>query len=101
MNINSVLCKIRNKLESTKLEIVDIDDNIQLDNVGTYDAAKGTVNLVGFNPTSIDTGTELKVSVTPTNQSTIRPLRNYLIDIDLENSTTSSQIDYQETRVNL
>ena len=98
---NSVLCKIRNKLESTKLEIVDIDDNIQLDNVGTYDAAKGTVNLVGFNPTSIDTGTELKVSVTPTNQSTIRPLRNYLIDIDLENSTTSSQIDYQETRVNL
>ena len=65
------------------------------------DPVKGTFNLVGFNPTSIEGGTVLKISVVPTNQSTVRPLRNYVLDVDLDNSTTSSQIDYQETRVNL
>ncbi len=98
---NNVICTIRNKLSDTKLEIVDIDQNIQQDNVGSYDPVKGTVNLVGFNPTSIEGGTILKISVVPTNQSTVRPLRNYVLDVDLENSTTSSQIDFQETRVNL
>jgi hypothetical protein len=98
---DGVACTIRNKLNSNKLEIVDIDGQIKVDNVGSYTAETGTVSLVGFRPTSIEGGTEIKISVVPTNQGTIRPLRNYVLNIDDELSITSAQIDYQETRVTL
>lgn len=98
---NSLSCIIRNKLKSNKLEIVDIEGNIQVDNVGSYTPETGTVNIVGFNPTSIEGTSQVKISAVPTNQSTVRPLRNYILDIDTTNSITSAQIDYQETRLTL
>lgn len=98
---NSRTCFIRNKLSSNKLEIVDIDGNIQVDNVGEYNASNGTILLQGFNPSAIEAGSTLKISVVPTNQSTVRPLRNYILDLDAEVSFAQSQLDYQETRVTL
>ena len=39
----------------------------------------------------------LKISAVPANESTIRPLRNYVIDIDSGLSFAKAQIDYQNT----
>jgi hypothetical protein len=98
---NNLSCIIRNKLKSNKLEVVDIEGNIQVDNIGSYTPETGTVNIVGFNPTSIEGTSQVKISAVPTNQSTVRPLRNYILNIDTTNSITSAQIDYQETRLTL
>ena len=98
---NGKTCFIRNKLSSKKLEIVNIDGGVEVDNVGSYETGTGKVEIVGFKPTSIEGGTELKVSVVPTNQSTIRPLRNYIIDFDAGVSFAQSQIDNQNTKLAL
>ena len=98
---NGKTCFIRNKLNQKKLELVNIDGDVELDNIGEYDTGTGVVLLQGFNPVSVEGGSVLKVSATPTNQSTIRPLRNYIIDIDPELSFAQSQIDYQNTQLTL
>ncbi len=98
---NSRICFIRNKLSSTKLQIVNADGGIEVDNIGTYTPDTGVVRLEGFNPTSIEGGSELKISVVPANQSTIRPLRNYVLNIDTQLSTALAQIDYQNTQTSL
>ena len=94
-------CKIQNRLNSNKLEIVNLDGVVKVDNVGEYNDTTGTILIQGFNPTAITGGTELKISAVPVNQSTIRPLRNYIIDIDSEVLEATAQIDYQETRLTL
>ena len=98
---NGKTCFIRNKLNQKKLELVNIDGDVELDNIGEYDTGTGRVLLQGFNPVSIEGGSVLKVTATPTNQSTLRPLRNYIIDIDPELSFAQSQIDYQNTQLTL
>lgn len=98
---NGKQCKIQNKLNSTKLEVVNIDGVIEVDNVGQYTADTGTVLIQGFNPTAIEGGDQLKLSATPVNQSTVRPLRNYILDLDEEVSFSQAQVDYQETRLTI
>ena len=98
---NDKVALIRNKLNESKLQIVNPDGDVLLDNVGSYDAGAGIVNIVGFNPQSIEGATELKVSCVPSNQSTVRPLRNYLLDYDPNLSVCVAQIDYQETRLTI
>jgi hypothetical protein len=98
---NGKTCFIRNKLNQKKLELVNIDGDVELDNIGEYDTGTGKVLLQGFNPVSIEGGSVLKVTATPTNQSTLRPLRNYIIDIDPELSFAQSQIDFQNTQLTL
>ena len=97
---NGRTCSIRNVLNSNKLQIVDNDGTIQIDNIGSYDASTGTVSLVGFNPTALQ-GQLLQVSVIPANQSTIRPLRNFILDIDNVKSIPIAQLDFQNTLVTL
>ena len=94
-------CKIQNRLKSNKLEIVNLEGTVKVDNVGEYNDTKGTILIQGFNPTSITGGSQLKISAVPVNQSTIRPLRNYILDIDSEVIQATAQIDYQETRLTL
>ena len=94
-------CKIQNRLNSNKLEIVNLDGTVKVDNIGEYNDTTGTILIQGFNPTAITGGSELKISAVPVNQSTIRPLRNYIIDIDSEVLEATAQIDYQETRLTL
>ena len=97
---NNKVCSIKNALSLTKLQIVDNVGTVEIDNIGSYDALKGTVTLTGFNPFSITAGVNfLKVSCTPANQATIRPLRSYILDIDEGPSFASAQVDRQDTDV--
>lgn len=72
---------VRNKLGSYTLQIVDAVGNVLVANIGDYNPAQGTVNFKGF-PFDRSSGSIVKVNVMPANQSTIKPLRNYLFELD-------------------
>ena len=97
---NSKTCSIRSRFNSTVLEIVNTADGIEVDNVGQYNPSTGRIDLVGFNPTAIE-GDAIKISAKPANQSTIRPLRATVLDIDTVASKATAVLDYQETQVAL
>tara|TARA_B100001248_G_scaffold134304_1_gene100843 strand:- start:112 stop:1977 length:1866 start_codon:yes stop_codon:yes gene_type:complete len=97
---NSKTCTIRSKFNSTTLEIINTSEGVELDNIGSFDPKAGRVNLVGFSPTEV-TGGELKISVRPANESTIRPLRASVIDIDPAASKANAVLDYQEIQASL
>ena len=99
---NNRICTLRNKLNSTIMEVVDADSVPQINNVGSYNPVTGTVNLVGFSLTSIIGGmTYIRVSAVPANQSTISPLRNYILSLDTSRSFSSGSLDYGKTQVAL
>ena len=97
---NSQTCSIKNKLGTTKLQIVSIDGTIEVDNIGSYNNLSGVVSLTGFKPTAFE-GDAIDISITPANQSTIRPLRNYILDIDTTTSTSRAVLDFQNTVVSI
>lgn len=84
--------KIRNKLNSTKLEIVTLDGlTIIVDNVGSYDPAAGTLDLIGFKPDTVIGGVNfIKISVLPSNQSAIAPQREDILQFDEDPSFASA-----------
>jgi len=99
---NDKPCSIQNTLASNKLQIVDAIGQTIIDNIGSYDPDKGTISLVGFEPQQITTGNNfIKFSAVPANQGTIRPLRNYIINIDNDISFASGIIDRQTLQVSL
>ena len=101
-NTNGKACTIRNRLGSNILEVATADGEIVITNIGTYNPIKGSVNIVSLTPTSIiGAASYIKVSAIPANQSTVRPLRNYVLTLDTEKSFASAQIDYQDIRVTL
>jgi len=100
-SIAGISCFIRNRLKTNILEIVSVGGDIIKDNVGYYEEGSGIVQLEGFNPSTIDGGGELKVSVVPANQSTVAPLRNYTLNFDESLSSASAILDYQELQVTL
>ena len=94
---NGVLAKLECKLTTNTIQIVDFTSGeILVDNIGTFNSSNGVVNLVGFNPTAIR-GTDIRVTVRPANESTIRPLRGYILQIDNGVSAAAALIDNQET----
>lgn len=97
---NSQQCFLQNKLNSTKIQIVSVDGTVESDNIGTYNQDTGVVSLVGFKPSAID-GNFISITVTPANQNTIRPLRNYVLDIDQSTSTSRALLDFQNTQVSI
>ena len=97
---NSKPCTIRSRLNSSTLEIVSGEEGVEVDNVGSFDSKAGRVNLVGFNPTALEGG-EIKISARPANESTIRPLRASIIDIDTVASKANAILDYQEIQASL
>ena len=99
---NGKVCSIKNALNLTKLQIVNSIGEVEIDNIGSYEALTGTINLTGFAPTAITAGVNyIKLSVTPANQSTIRPLRSYILDLDEGPSFATSGVDRQQTDVTL
>jgi hypothetical protein len=93
-----VVGTIKNKLSSTALQIVDLQGNILLDNIGSYNPIAGTVDIVAFEPTQIITGQPYLIfSVTPENDSYIKPLRNYILRLDTAKSSATATIDRQTT----
>lgn len=97
---NSQTCFIKNQGSSTKLQVVSVDGTIEVDNVGSYNAVSGIISIVGFKPSSFE-GSSISLKATPANQSTIRPLRNYVIDIDTALSSSRAILDYQNTSVSI
>ena len=93
-------CFIQNQLNSNKLQIIGSGGNVVQDNVGSYERLTGIVNIRGFRPTAFE-GSQIKVSATPANESTIRPLRGYILGIDTALSVASGIIDTQNTAVTL
>jgi len=91
------LCTIRNQLSSTKLQVVDIDDNVVVDNIGLYYPQTGRVNIVGFAPTAISVGSQIQLTTIPANQSTVKPLRNYILDLDPNRTSARGVLDYETT----
>lgn len=92
------VCQIKNQLESRRLQIVDVDGNVRLDNVGEYDNLTGEVKIVGLNVEAfIGSANVIKVSVIPDNPSVIRPLRNYVLRLDTVESSATATIDRQTT----
>lgn len=93
-------CNLQNKLNSNVIQVINEFDEVVVDNIGNYSESNGVVNLISFRPTSFD-GASIKISVFPANQSTIRPLRNYILSIDEGVSFARALIDYQNTAVTL
>jgi hypothetical protein len=94
------IARIRNKLGSTVLQIVDANSAVVVDNIGEYYTQSGLVSLVGFKPRSIiDGSTSVKITATPADQSVIKPLRNYVLKVDNTNLQVGVSIDYQNTNV--
>ena len=97
---NNRTCFIRNLLSSNKLQIISVDGTVEVDNIGSYDQNSGTISLVGFKPTVFE-GNELSFNITPANQNTVRPLRNFILDIDTSLSNSLAVLDFQNTQVTL
>jgi len=80
------ICYLRNRLGSNVLELFNVNSGkLVLDNVGTYDAATGTLNLENFT-ISLTSGDHVKIVATPENQATISPLRNNILRYDAASS---------------
>jgi hypothetical protein len=92
-----------NELGSSKLRLIGLDGAVIIDNIGSYDSAKGSVTLSSLfiDQSSYLSETGIKISATPSNQSTISPLRNYIIVLDSDFSSTVGLVDTGETRVTL
>lgn len=85
---------IRNRLSSNTLEVVRVDTGeVVVDNVGSYNASAGTLNIVSLRPSSFVGDTSfIKVSVVPANQSAIVPTRNEILVYDPDESFATGVI---------
>lgn len=83
---NGKVCNLKNKLESTVLQVIEIATGLPLvDNVGTYSQVDGVLNLVNFTGTLIS-GEHFKITAIPANPSVINPLRNNILRYDAQAS---------------
>lgn len=100
--LDNKVCLIKNELNKNKLIITDTLGNVVRDNVGSFDAAKGEIELNGFAPESITSGQAfIKISAKPADESVVRPLRNYVIKLDEDASFASALVDRQTVNVTL
>lgn len=80
--LNSTDVKIRNRLNTNVLELVNTSTGNALsgyNNIGYYEAATGRVYLVGLRT---DASPLIKLSCSPANSSAIVPEREYILDYD-------------------
>lgn len=91
---NGYVSSIKNELNSTKLQVVDINGNIIVDNIGSYTPTTGKIDIVGFAPGIITSGESfIKLHAKPANDNTIKPLRNYYLDLDTSTTISSGIVD--------
>lgn len=99
---NGKVALIKNKLESTILQIYDLNGNVMFNNVGEYRPQDGVVDIVAINPQALLFGVNfIKVSVVPENQSFIKPLRNYILSLDEDVTSATALIDRQTTTLEI
>jgi len=95
--------RFKNKLGTNVIQVVAEGTNAVLNsNVGTYSDSRGTVNIDAVEIDSLLSGdSEIKLIVTPNNQSTVKPIRNYILDLENDLTNIIPTIDYQTTRTAL
>ena len=100
---NGAVAFIRNKLKTSNLQLINATTgSVIADNIGSYKNTNGVVSISSLSPLSVSSGnTYIKFSVTPANQSVIRPLRNYIIKIDPQKTVAAALKDDQNTKVSL
>jgi len=92
-----VTVSIKNKLSSNTLQLV-ADGGVVLDNVGSFNSDTGAVTLTGLTiGASGDTPVTIKFTAVPADESTIKPLRNYVVKLDTDLSFSTAVIDLQNT----
>lgn len=86
------VCFVRNKLNTNQLQIVNASTgDIVVDDIGSYDASTGVINLVSFAPSAITSGNSyIEFIATPANQSVINPVRNQILKFDTGGSQSSA-----------
>ena len=97
--VDGVTCRIINETYATagkgyssnKLQVINAGNGVVVvDNIGSYDATKLTVEIVSFRPSGLlGGGGDIKISVLPANQSAISPLRNDILYYDTSESVTT------------
>ena len=85
--IDGVSCTIRNEqytnVATNKLQVISGQDGtVIVDNIGSFNSVTGVLTIVAFRPTALSTGTTIKISVLPANQSAIAPERNNILRYD-------------------
>ena len=77
-------CILRNRLNSNTIEVFSVTTaTVLVDNVGSYNAAAGTINLSGWRPASIPGGVNfVKVKAIPANESAVVPNREEILEYD-------------------
>jgi hypothetical protein len=78
---------VKNELGSSRLQLFNLRNEVILNNVGSYDSSKGKVTLNALN---VEDSSSIKISAKPANQSTVQPLRNYIISLDSSMLNVSS-----------
>tara|TARA_A200000159_G_scaffold21439_1_gene18289 strand:- start:9989 stop:11815 length:1827 start_codon:yes stop_codon:yes gene_type:complete len=81
-NFRNKTCTLRNKLNSNKLEIFNVDDReVIVDNVGSFTG--DTVSIVGLQIDNfVGADSFIKVSAKPANESAVTPFRQDVIEHD-------------------
>ena len=93
-----VVATIKNKLSSTVLQVFDLDGNVLLDNVGEYTPSTGLIAINSFEPSQVTSGQPYLIfSVTPEQESNIKPLRNFILKLDTARSSSTAIVDRQTT----
>lgn len=90
------ICRIKNRLNSNTLSILNLADAVMQDNVGSYNRLTGKVSIVGFKPTRMTSGgNTIRIDAVPAIEGTIKPLRNYILKFEKDESSTNAIIDRQ------
>jgi hypothetical protein len=92
--MNGKTCFLRNKDESTIIEVVDTaTGKLVYDNIGYYDPETGLLTLSFFNGTLI-TGSYIKITAVPQNPSVVNSVRNNILLFDASASTSRAILSY-------
>lgn len=102
-NQDGIVCVIRNKLGTSQLELVNANTKAVItNNVGSYRNTTGEVSIDSLTALSVVSGnTYIKFTAVPANPAVIRPLRNYLLELDQTKLVASAVRDNQNTEVTL
>jgi hypothetical protein len=91
-NIGSSVCFLRNRLNSTVIEVIDLSTGLPLlDNIGEYIPAEGKLTLSSFTGTLIS-GDYLRITAIPANQATVNARRNNVLAFDRSASSARAVI---------
>jgi hypothetical protein len=93
---NGVLCSIKNRLSSTTLQVINVQNGeVMLDNIGFYESTSGKVSITSFSPESLVGGVNyVKLSAVPANTNTVDPTNNDVLYQDLDASFAIGNIVY-------